>query len=297
MLAAGNGTIVAEFFDAGESRRLAWARRPQAAALVAALADPERGWRYLRGLRQRSAGRDRSRQRPWRLNSLGHTRLTYAPRISGLGDHGLDPRGGPQEPEDAHRMIGATAGQRTHCQQTRRIGPLQVIQADHQGPDQRQLLHQVGEGVYRAEPQARVAGHGDRPWSPAPGAASSPAMAARRWSGDDRAHPRAAASRPNGRVRSSSSARPAATCMPRPRASCRTAAAQLASERARADSLAVQVAALTAQVEELQRLLGKDSTLEQSGSPDNTVEAAIRHLQLSPAVITSLSSAVTHAAT
>ena len=89
------------------------------------------------------------------------------------------------------------------------------------------------------------------------------------------------------------------------------AAAQLASERARADSLAVQVAALAAQVEELQRLLGKDSsnssrppssdspytkkpkdrslrgrsgrkpgkqpgaqssTLEQSGSPDNTVE-------------------------
>ena len=36
------------------------------------------------------------------------------------------------------------------------------------------------------------------------------------------------------------------------------AAAQLASERAPADSLAVQVAALAAQVEELQRLLGKN---------------------------------------
>jgi len=35
---------VAEFFDAGESRTLAWTRRPQAAALVAALADPDRGW-------------------------------------------------------------------------------------------------------------------------------------------------------------------------------------------------------------------------------------------------------------
>ena len=58
------------------------------------------------------------------------------------------------------------------------------------------------------------------PWSPAAGAASSPAMAARRGSGDDRVHPKAAASTPNGRVRSSSSARPAATCMPRPRASC-----------------------------------------------------------------------------
>jgi site-specific DNA recombinase len=43
MLTAGHGTIVAEFFDIGDSRELPWARRPQAAALVAQLADPERG--------------------------------------------------------------------------------------------------------------------------------------------------------------------------------------------------------------------------------------------------------------
>jgi site-specific DNA recombinase len=43
-LVAGSGVIMAEFFDVGESRTLAWARRPQAAALVAALADPDRGW-------------------------------------------------------------------------------------------------------------------------------------------------------------------------------------------------------------------------------------------------------------
>jgi len=43
-LVAGRGEIVAEFFDAGESRTLPWTRRPQAAALVAALADPDRGW-------------------------------------------------------------------------------------------------------------------------------------------------------------------------------------------------------------------------------------------------------------
>ena len=41
---AGHGQIVAEFFDIGPSRTLAWARRPQAAALVAELADPDRGW-------------------------------------------------------------------------------------------------------------------------------------------------------------------------------------------------------------------------------------------------------------
>ena len=43
-LVAGHGRIVAEFFDIGQSRTLAWARRPQAAALVAELADPDRGW-------------------------------------------------------------------------------------------------------------------------------------------------------------------------------------------------------------------------------------------------------------
>jgi site-specific DNA recombinase len=44
MLTAGRGVITAEFFDTGHSRTLPWARRPQAAALVAQLADPDRGW-------------------------------------------------------------------------------------------------------------------------------------------------------------------------------------------------------------------------------------------------------------
>jgi site-specific DNA recombinase len=43
-LVAGHGRIVAEFFDTGYSRTLPWACRPQAAALVAALADLDRGW-------------------------------------------------------------------------------------------------------------------------------------------------------------------------------------------------------------------------------------------------------------
>jgi site-specific DNA recombinase len=43
-LVRGHGVIVAEFFDAGESRTVAWGRRSQAAALVARLADPGRGW-------------------------------------------------------------------------------------------------------------------------------------------------------------------------------------------------------------------------------------------------------------
>ena len=43
-LVAGHGQIVAHFFDSGLSRTLAWARRPQAAALIAQMADPDRGW-------------------------------------------------------------------------------------------------------------------------------------------------------------------------------------------------------------------------------------------------------------
>jgi site-specific DNA recombinase len=43
-LVRGHGVIVTEFFDTGQSRSVAWGRRPQAAALIAQLADPGRGW-------------------------------------------------------------------------------------------------------------------------------------------------------------------------------------------------------------------------------------------------------------
>ena len=46
-LVRGHGVIVAEFFDTGESRTVAWGRRPEAAALVAQLADSDRGWEAI----------------------------------------------------------------------------------------------------------------------------------------------------------------------------------------------------------------------------------------------------------
>jgi len=41
-LVTGHGRIVAQFFDVGYSRRRAWPNRPEAAALLAAIANPER---------------------------------------------------------------------------------------------------------------------------------------------------------------------------------------------------------------------------------------------------------------
>jgi site-specific DNA recombinase len=38
------GFIVSEYFDIGQSRSLPWSRRPRAAELLAALADPHRGF-------------------------------------------------------------------------------------------------------------------------------------------------------------------------------------------------------------------------------------------------------------
>jgi site-specific DNA recombinase len=43
-LIAGYGRIVAEFFDIGHSRRRKWVHRPRAAKLLAAIADPHRGF-------------------------------------------------------------------------------------------------------------------------------------------------------------------------------------------------------------------------------------------------------------
>jgi site-specific DNA recombinase len=44
MLVGGRGRIVAEYFDVGQNWVLPWARRLHAAALLAAMADPGRGF-------------------------------------------------------------------------------------------------------------------------------------------------------------------------------------------------------------------------------------------------------------
>lgn len=44
---AGRGRIVMEFFDIGYSREIAWGERPQAARLLAAIPDPDRGFEAI----------------------------------------------------------------------------------------------------------------------------------------------------------------------------------------------------------------------------------------------------------
>jgi DNA invertase Pin-like site-specific DNA recombinase len=44
---AGRGRITAEFFDVGYSREIAWGDRPEAAQLLAAIADPDRGFEAI----------------------------------------------------------------------------------------------------------------------------------------------------------------------------------------------------------------------------------------------------------
>ncbi|WP_246278263.1 recombinase family protein [Phytohabitans rumicis] len=43
-LVAGHGQIVAHYFDIGHSREIAWTDRPEAARLLAAITDPDRGF-------------------------------------------------------------------------------------------------------------------------------------------------------------------------------------------------------------------------------------------------------------
>jgi DNA invertase Pin-like site-specific DNA recombinase len=43
-LVAGRGRIAAQYFDVGYSREIAWTERPEAARLLAAITDPDRGF-------------------------------------------------------------------------------------------------------------------------------------------------------------------------------------------------------------------------------------------------------------
>jgi len=67
-----------------------------------------------------------------------------------------------QAADQGHRQAGHPADNGAQGQQAGRIGPLQIVHADHQRPGQGQCLRQVGERVDDPEQQARITGHRDR---------------------------------------------------------------------------------------------------------------------------------------
>jgi hypothetical protein len=66
----------------------------------------------------------------------------------------------PQAGQQRHRAAGEPPGQRAQGQQAGGVGPLEVVEAEHQRPAEGQRLHQLQEGVDGLELQARVAAHG-----------------------------------------------------------------------------------------------------------------------------------------
>lgn len=68
----GIGSVVAEFFDVGVSRRWSWQDRPEAAALLAVAADPDRDFdAVVVGEYERAFYGDQFREVVARLNALG----------------------------------------------------------------------------------------------------------------------------------------------------------------------------------------------------------------------------------
>jgi len=79
-LVRGHGQVTAAFFDTGQSRAVAWGRRPRSAALVAAIADPDRGWdAIVVGEYERASAAPRSSTRRSQQHRLSYHSCTTAP--------------------------------------------------------------------------------------------------------------------------------------------------------------------------------------------------------------------------
>ena len=154
------------------------------------------------------------RPRPPRLRCRAPAAL---PATAASRSSSADARRRPEARDEGHREIGsarrparpASAGwtRSAHCRSSTPITS---------GPASASSSTRSASASTDPEPQARVAGHRDRIALPAVPPDNSSPMAARRGSVADLVQPNTPVIRPNGRMPSSSSARPAATCMPRP---------------------------------------------------------------------------------
>jgi DNA invertase Pin-like site-specific DNA recombinase len=123
------GVIVEEFFDVGQSRSVPWERRPEAARLLAALKDPDRGWNAV------VVGEG---TRCW----FGNQFSLIAPKFAAYGvDLWVPELGGKYDPGNpSHKMLmsvlgGMSESERQHVQaRVRAAMDAQVVnEGRHQG--------------------------------------------------------------------------------------------------------------------------------------------------------------------
>ncbi|MFG2845148.1 recombinase family protein [Kitasatospora sp. NPDC048296] len=125
LIEPSGGRITAEYFDVGHSRSLPWKRRPQSASLLAALADPDRGFDAV------VIGEP---QRAFYGNQFGNT----FPLFTHFGVQLWVPEvGGPIDPEnEAHDLIMSVFGGMSKGERNRirvRVRSSMGAQARHEG--------------------------------------------------------------------------------------------------------------------------------------------------------------------
>jgi hypothetical protein len=69
----------------------------------------------------------------------------------------------PQRHEQDDRQVGQTTRERAKREQRRGIGPLQVLEREHDGPGSGRFLDQLDQGVDDTELNARITGQHGRP--------------------------------------------------------------------------------------------------------------------------------------
>ncbi|XTZ13645.1 hypothetical protein ACQSSU_19200 [Micromonospora echinospora] len=108
-LVAGHGTIIADYFDVGCSRRRSWRQRPQAAALLATLDDPRRRFdAIVVGEYERAFSASQLQYLAPLLEQ--HSVQLWLPETNGPVDHHKAPAGSPCSNCQRERLSAVLAG-------------------------------------------------------------------------------------------------------------------------------------------------------------------------------------------
>ena len=189
-LVSGHGQIVADLFDLGKSRTVAWARRPQAAALVAQLADPGRGW-----------GRGRGRGEIWQA-FYGSQYAAMAPLFEHYGVQLWMPEVGGRvdyrsEHDEKTMTVLGLSSRREVARTSIRVRTAMAVQTREQG---RYLSSSPPYG-YRLTDAGPHPNKAHAAWGRRAGGSSRTSPRIRRWSARMISSPRRTSTRPANRSR------------------------------------------------------------------------------------------------